>query len=74
MSKAKIVIISSIGNALEFYDFALYGVFAGIIAGLYFPSEDPLTSLIASWGALAAGFIMRPFGAVIFGFMISSPS
>ena len=55
------------GNVLEWYDFAVYGFFAPIFAKLFFPSEDPTVSLIASFGAFAAGFLMRPIGALFFG-------
>ncbi|MHC8598216.1 MFS transporter [Arenicellales bacterium IMCC55707] len=57
------------GNVLEWYDFAVYGFFAPIIGRLFFPSDDPTVSLIASFGAFAAGFLMRPIGAIIFGFI-----
>lgn len=67
MKNKRVITTSVIGNALEFYDFTLYGVFAVIIAQLYFPSVDPLTAILSSWGAFAAGFIMRPFGAMFFG-------
>jgi MHS family proline/betaine transporter-like MFS transporter len=56
-----------IGNVLEWYDFAVYGFFAPTIGRLFFPSDDPATSLIASFGAFAAGFLMRPVGAIVFG-------
>lgn len=56
-----------IGNVLEWYDFAIYGFFAPILGKLFFPSEDPTTSLIASFGAFAAGFLMRPIGGAVFG-------
>ena len=55
------------GSILEWYDFAVYGYFAGTIGKLFFPSDDPATSLIASFGAFAAGYLMRPIGAAIFG-------
>ena len=55
------------GNILEWYDFAVYGFFAPIIARQFFPSEDPTISLIAAFGAFAAGFLMRPVGAALFG-------
>ena len=55
------------GNVLEWYDFAVYGFFAPIIARQFFPSEDPTLSLIAAFGAFAAGFLMRPVGAALFG-------
>ena len=69
MKKNRIILTGIIGNALEFYDFTLYGVFAVTIAQLYFPSVNPLSAILASWGAFAAGFFMRPFGALIFGYL-----
>lgn len=69
MSRRRVIVASALGNALEFYDFTLYGVFATVIAKLFFPSTDPTASLLASWGAFAAGFLMRPFGATVFGFI-----
>tara|TARA_R110002095_G_scaffold155664_3_gene135246 strand:- start:509 stop:1783 length:1275 start_codon:yes stop_codon:yes gene_type:complete len=69
MKKKQVILTSIMGNALEFYDFTLYGVFAVVIAQLYFPSVDPLSAILASWGAFAAGFFMRPFGALIFGYL-----
>ncbi len=60
---------SAIGNVLEWYDFAVYGFFAPIIAKQFFPSDDPVFSLIASFGAFAAGFFMRPVGAALFGYV-----
>lgn len=68
-TKKKVLATCVLGNALEFYDFTLYGVFAVIISQLYFPSSDPLVSVLASWGAFAAGFVMRPFGAAVFGYV-----
>lgn len=56
-----------IGNVVEWYDFALYGYLAGIIAPLFFPSENPTAGLIATYGVFAAGFLMRPIGAAVFG-------
>ncbi|MBY0273656.1 MAG: MFS transporter [Alphaproteobacteria bacterium] len=63
----KLIFTAMIGNALEYYDFTLYGFFAAYLSSFYFPAEDPLTSKIASFGAFAAGFLMRPIGALIFG-------
>jgi MHS family proline/betaine transporter-like MFS transporter len=63
----KVVISGMIGNALEWYDYALYAQFASIISQHFFPSQDPMTSLIAAFGVFAVGFIVRPLGAVLFG-------
>lgn len=52
---------------MEWYDFAVYGYFAVTIGNLFFPAEEPIVSLIASFGAFAAGFLVRPLGGIIFG-------
>jgi MHS family proline/betaine transporter-like MFS transporter len=56
-----------IGNVIEWYDFALYGYLAGIIAPVFFPPGNPTSGLIATYGIFAAGFLMRPLGAAVFG-------
>lgn len=65
----KVVVSGMIGNGLEWYDFALYGTFAAIIGHLYFPSDNEITSMMAAYGTYAAGFVMRPVGAVLFGYI-----
>ena len=67
--RRKVIAAGVTGNVLEWYDFAVYGFFAPIIGRLFFPSDDPTVSLIASFGAFAAGFLMRPIGGIIFGFI-----
>ena len=63
----RIVTAGVIGNVLEWYDFAVYGFFAPILAAQFFPAGDRMVSLLAAFGAFAVGFLMRPVGAVIFG-------
>jgi len=64
----KAVIASTIGTAIEWYDFFLYGTAAGLIFGkLYFPNEDALTGTLAAFGTYFIGFVGRPIGAAIFG-------
>jgi MFS family permease len=64
----KAVIASTIGTAIEWYDFFLYGIAAGLIFGkLYFPNEEPLTATLAAFGTYFIGFVGRPIGAAIFG-------
>jgi MFS transporter, MHS family, metabolite:H+ symporter len=59
---------SSIGSALEYYDFALYSLASALIFGpLFFPTGDPTTALILSFGTYFVGFAVRPVGGVIFG-------
>lgn len=65
----KTIIGGTIGNVMEWYDFALYGFFAPIISQLFFPSANRLDSLIATFGVFAAGFVMRPLGGLVFGYI-----
>ncbi|MEJ2526088.1 MAG: MFS transporter [Desulfuromonadales bacterium] len=58
-----------IGNVVEWYDFALYGYMAGILSGLFFPGQDSTAALIATYGVFAAGFLMRPIGSAVFGWL-----
>ncbi|WP_449433346.1 MFS transporter [Pseudomonas putida] len=59
---------SVVGATIEWYDFFLYGVVAGIVFNkLYFPSDDPTTSILLSYSTFAAGFLARPIGGIIFG-------
>ena len=65
----KTVVAGAIGNMLEWYDFALYGYFAPVFASLFFPSEYPSVSLISAFGVFAIGFLARPLGALLFGYV-----
>ena len=70
ISKNKRVVSSSmIGNALEWYDYALYGHLAPLMGSLFFPKNDPTASLLAVFSIYFLGFVMRPLGAIIFGFI-----
>lgn len=64
-----ILLAGFIGNVVEWYDFALYGYMASFLSRLFFPSEDHLASLLATYGVFAAGFVMRPLGSALFGWM-----
>ncbi|MDO8305382.1 MFS transporter [Herminiimonas sp.] len=63
----KVIFASSLGTVFEWYDFYLYGSLAAIIAKQFFAGTDPNTAFIFALLAFAAGFIVRPFGAVVFG-------
>jgi MHS family proline/betaine transporter-like MFS transporter len=63
------VIAGVVGNMLEWYDFALFGFFAVQIGAHFFPAHDPTASLLAALGTFAAGFIMRPVGGALFGWV-----
>ena len=61
------VLAGAVGNVMEWYDFGLYGYFATVIGGQFFPSSDPVASLLAAFAVFASGFLVRPLGGVIFG-------
>ena len=64
----KAVIASTVGTAIEWYDFFLYGTAAGLVFGkLYFPNSDVLSGTLLAFGTYFIGFIGRPIGAAIFG-------
>ena len=63
----KVIFASSLGTVFEWYDFYLYGSLAGIIAKQFFSGLDPTAAFIASLLAFASGFLVRPFGALVFG-------
>ncbi|MFM7698495.1 MAG: MFS transporter [Limnohabitans sp.] len=58
---------SSVGTLIEWYDFYIFGSLAPIIAAQFFPKTDPTAALLATLATFAAGFIVRPFGALVFG-------
>jgi MHS family proline/betaine transporter-like MFS transporter len=63
------VIAGVAGNVLEWYDFALFGFFAQQIGAHFFPAGNPTASLLAAFGTFAAGFVMRPLGGALFGWV-----
>ena len=63
----KVIVASTIGTMFESYDFFLYGSLAGVLAKKYFAALDPSSSFVFALLAFAAGFIVRPIGALIFG-------
>src|SRR5271169_4348826 len=64
----KAVIASTVGTAIEWYDFFLYGTAAGLVFGkLFFPHQDPLSATLLAFGTYFIGFVGRPIGAAIFG-------
>jgi MFS family permease len=64
----KAVVASTIGTAIEWYDFFLYGTAAGLVFGkLFFPNQDPLSATLLAFGTYFVGFAARPVGAAIFG-------
>jgi MHS family citrate/tricarballylate:H+ symporter-like MFS transporter len=67
LEKLKTVLRVTSGNFLEMYDFFLFGIYARQISRAFFPSDDPYASLMAAFLSFAAGFAMRPIGALVLG-------
>lgn len=66
-SPFRIIAAACVGNALEWYDIAIYSFFAVYIARVFFPTEDPALSLILALGTFAVSFLIRPLGALVLG-------
>ena len=64
-----VIAAGAIGNVLEWYDFAIYGYFAAAIGRAFFPSEDPVAQVLAAFGIFAVGFLMRPLGGALIGYI-----
>jgi MFS family permease len=63
----KVIFASSLGTVFEWYDFYLYAVLAPFFAALFFPPGNQTAALLSAFAAYAAGFLVRPFGALLFG-------
>lgn len=66
-AQSRAIIAATIGNALEFYDFFIYGLFAIQIGRAFFPATDAYVSLMLSLATFGVGFLTRPLGAVVLG-------
>src|ERR1700674_1508160 len=63
----KVIFASSLGTVFEWYDFYLYATLAPFFAALFFPKGNATAALLSAFATYAAGFLVRPFGAVVFG-------
>ena len=63
----RIIFASSLGTMIEWYDFYIFGSLATVMSAILFPGKDPTWDLIKYWALFATGFIVRPFGAIVFG-------
>jgi MHS family proline/betaine transporter-like MFS transporter len=68
-SARRVVAAGTIGNILEWYDFAIYGYFAPAIGRTFFPSGDPVAQVLAAFGVFAVGYLMRPLGGAFVGYI-----
>jgi len=65
--ETKVIFASSLGTVFEWYDFYLYAVLAPFFAALFFPKGNDTAALLSAFATYAAGFLIRPFGALVFG-------
>lgn len=63
----RVIAAVSLGNALEWFDFVIFGFFATLIARLFFPTDDPTASLLLALASFGVTFVLRPLGAVVLG-------
>ncbi len=66
-SLKRVIFASSAGTVIEWYDFYIFGSLATIISTQFFPGENPAAAFLATLAAFGVGFVIRPFGAIIFG-------
>ncbi len=62
-----VISASSVGTLIEWYDFYIFGSLAAILSSQFFPKDNPTAALLSTLATFAAGFIVRPFGALVFG-------
>src|SRR3954464_16094994 len=63
----KIISASSVGTLIEWYDFYIFGSLATVLSQQFFPKTNPTAALLSTLATFAAGFVVRPFGALVFG-------
>jgi MHS family proline/betaine transporter-like MFS transporter len=66
-SLTRVIVAASLGNALEWFDFLVYGYFAVTISKVFFPSANETASLLAAFGTFSVSFLVRPIGAIVIG-------
>src|SRR3954453_19663570 len=65
--ETRVIFALSLGTVFEWYDFYLYAVLAPFFAAVFFPPGNATAALLSAFGTYAAGFLVRPFGALVFG-------
>jgi MHS family alpha-ketoglutarate permease-like MFS transporter len=65
--RLRAILVGSLGNLVEWYDFYVYSAFSLYFAASFFPGDDPLAQMLSAAGVFALGFLMRPIGGAVFG-------
>ena len=68
-SRTRVIAAGTVGNVLEWYDFAIYGYFAPSIGRAFFPTADAVAQVLAAFGVFAVGYLMRPLGGAVVGYI-----
>src|SRR4051812_22387288 len=68
-SRLRVILAASVGSALEWYDFFLYGTAAALVFGVFFPKSDPVVGTLLAFLTFGIGFVVRPLGGIGFGIM-----
>lgn len=63
----RLLLLSSLGGILEFYDFVIYALFASYISSAFFPASNQIASLLITFATFAIGYLVRPLGGIVFG-------
>jgi MHS family proline/betaine transporter-like MFS transporter len=67
LSKGQVIVATTLGTALEYYDFTIYSFFAIQIGQLFFPAASPVNQFLLSIGVFGVGFVVRPLGGIVIG-------
>lgn len=73
-SSKKALLAGVLGTALQWYDFAIFGYFAPIIAATYFPKSSHCAALLSAFGVFAVGYLLAPLGSIVLGYISKIPS
>jgi MFS family permease len=65
----RLILLASLGAGLEWFDFTIYLLLASVISYNFFPHSDPLTALMDTFATFALGYLARPIGGVVFGYI-----
>ena len=65
--RRRVIVATSIGNALEWFDFVAYGFLAVTMARLFFPGSNEVAALLLTFGSFGVPFLVRPLGAIVMG-------
>src|ERR1700752_110832 len=66
-SITKLIVATSVGNALEWFDITIYGYFAVYLSKAFFPNDDQTTSLLLTFGTFGLAYLARPIGGIVLG-------